>query len=233
MPAPDNDIDEPYDGPGAYATQRQDTPVPSSGLEEEPIPLVSLKPSRAAPNLRQAMNGAAAHDADNELLGALFERMHELSFAPSLGDGAEFVLSVLADTIPCAGVIIHVIDPVDHQLVVVRAHGPNSQRILLSRTPQSEPRLEPALRQQGSTPSPPPVTRHHDPAATATLWQRLGVTVQHSLCGPSVHTGSLVALIELANPTRGGDFHEDEINALDYICDQFADFVAERPVGFD
>ena len=40
-------------------------------------------------------------------------------------------------------------------------------------------------------------------------------------------------MIELGNPLGGKPFHETEINALDYICGQFAEFVASRPVVLD
>ena len=36
-----------------------------------------------------------------------------------------------------------------------------------------------------------------------------------------------------ANPAGGEAFHDGEVNAVDYICEQFADFVASRPIVID
>jgi hypothetical protein len=246
MPAPhvelgdaeDPDFARPRGGPDAAADfARPETPPPGSGLEEDPIPLVSLKPSRpASPSVARTTAGSVGRRADNdELLGVLFERMHELLFAPGIMEGADYVLAVLAEAIPCEGAIIHVFDRDDHSFVVLAARGPNSERILLSRTPESEPRLKAVLRREGALPSDAPDAgpAHRREVGGASLWQRLGITVEHSLCGPALHERGHIGLIELANPRGGGPFHESELNALDYICEQFADFVAQRPIVFE
>jgi hypothetical protein len=37
-------------------------------------------------------------------------------------------------------------------------------------------------------------------------------------------------LIELVNPAGDAPFHPNELNALDYICEQFAEFLSNRPI---
>jgi GAF domain-containing protein len=61
----------------------------------------------------------------------------------------------------------------------------------------------------------------------------VGLALREVLCGAVRQGGRYLGMIELANPLGGAPFHETEINALDYICEQFADFVASRPVVLD
>lgn len=234
MPAPGNDVSElePY----ADVRQPEPTPTPVSGSgEEEPIPLVSIRPSRAAPPA-PALSVVDERAEEDELLGTLFERMHELLYAPSITAGADFVLSVLAETMPCAGAIVHVFDRNDRTFLVVRAQGPNSERIVLSRTPENDARLGEVLRRARSTPSippPDPAATRRDAVPTASLWQHLGIDAQHTLAGPALHERSVVGLIELANPEHGGSFSDSESVALDYVLEQFADFVVKRAAELD
>jgi hypothetical protein len=233
MPAPGNDVSElePYED----ARRPLLTPTPASGSgEEEPIPLVSIRPSRAAPPAA-ALSVVDRRAEEDELLGALFERMHELLYAPSITAGADFVLTVLAETMPCAAAIVHVFDRNDRTFLVVRARGPNSERIVLSRTPDDDPRLGEVLRRARSTPSIPPDagSARREALGGATLWQRLGVEARHTLAGPALHERSFVGLIELANPERGGPFSDSESVALDYVLEQFADFVVKRAAELD
>jgi GAF domain-containing protein len=59
------------------------------------------------------------------------------------------------------------------------------------------------------------------------------VKVKHSLSGPVRQGGRYLGLIELANPSGGDPYHESEANALDYICEQFAEFLVNRPIVLD
>jgi hypothetical protein len=236
LPAPLNDIDElePYEG--TRAPEPSPTPV-TRVREEVPIPLVSIRPSRpVSPSTAPRAVEASTETDDDELLGALFERMHELLYVPSITAGADFVLDVLAEKMPCEGAIVHVFDRNDRSFLVVRARGPNSARIVLSRTPENDPRLGEVLRRARSTPSTPPP----DPSAasrpsvsTATLWTRLGVQPRHTLAGPALHERAYVGMIELCNPTSGRPFRESESVALDYVLEQFADFVVKRAAELD
>ena len=38
---------------------------------------------------------------------------------------------------------------------------------------------------------------------------------------------------DILNPLGATPFHQGEINALDYICEQFAEFLANRPIVLD
>ncbi len=165
-----------------------------------------------------------------DLIGELFEGMHQLRFMPDTVSGAEYVLNVLSNVMPSSGILVHVFDINTRQFVVVRALGPSSASLLLRKTADTFPIFREAFR-RGRTihfPKLVPGDGFEDGRFGA-----LGVDASSALCGPVKEGGRYLGVIELANPAGGVPFHDGEVNALDYICEQFADFVATHPVIID
>ena len=42
--------------------------------------------------------------------------------------------------------------------------------------------------------------------------------------------GRYLGLLEVVNPLGDAPFHQTEQNAIDYVCEQFAEFLANRPI---
>lgn len=163
--------------------------------------------------------------ASEELIGTLFERMHELHYLPSIGAGAAFVLEMIEEHIPCDAALIHVLDIDAREFVVARALGPGSRDVLLSRTPAAGSRQEEALRRQ--------VTLELDVASAGdrdTLWPTLGVDVARAVCAPVHQSSRDLGAIELGRLASRPAFSRGQLSALEYICDQFAEFIADRPL---
>lgn len=165
-----------------------------------------------------------------DLIGELFEQMHQLHFMPDMVAGAEYVLGVILRVMPSEGILIHVFDINTRQFVVVRASGPNARGVLLHRTPDTFKLFRDVFRRSSAA-----VVA--DASADANFhggrWERLGVTVKSALCGAVKQGGRYLGVIELANAAGGAPFQVSEVNALDYICGQFADFVASKPLVID
>ncbi len=159
--------------------------------------------------------------AGEEMIGALFERMHELSYLPDIATGAAYVLETVEEFIPCNAALIHVFDIDTREFVVVRALGPHSRDVLMRRTSGGGSHLEDALRRQ---------TTVQLSAPSQPLWRALGVEPEHVLCGPVHQNGRYLGAIELAREAERGSFNDGQVSALEYICEQFADFVADRPL---
>jgi hypothetical protein len=70
----------------------------------------------------------------------------------------------------------------------------------------------------------------HDPRVNASRWQAVGVAPTAALFGAVQQGGRYLGLIELVNPQGGTPFHLTELNALDYICEQFAEFLSKKPI---
>lgn len=56
---------------------------------------------------------------------------------------------------------------------------------------------------------------------------------RHAHVGAVQLGGRYLGAVELLNPPGGEPFTENEANALDYICEQLAEFLASRPIVLD
>jgi GAF domain-containing protein len=163
------------------------------------------------------------------LIGELFELMHELHFARDLVAGADFVMGVLAEVLPCEVAMIQVFNINTRQFVVIRAHGNGLESALLHATPDSDPMLADDMRRGRSR----AFKTEGDSRFASGRFKSLKAPLRELLCGPVRQGGRYLGTVELGNPAGGTPFHESETNALDYICEQFAEFVASRPVVLD
>jgi hypothetical protein len=176
---------------------------------------------------RPRLSTPARRRAGEDLISELFELMHELHFMRDVAAGADFLLSVLNEVLPCEGVLIHVFDINTNHFVVVRAKGPNARAVLLQRLPDQDPLALSVMR------SPQAVSvkdAANDARFTGPRWQAVGVAPKAALCGAVRQGGRYLGMIELVNPEGGTPFHASELNALDYLCEQFAEFLSNRPI---
>jgi hypothetical protein len=196
------------------------------------IPLMREKMASqpAGPRSSRPRLPAVRRRAGEDLIGELFETMHDLHFMRGVADGAEFMLAAVESIVPCDGVLVHVFDINTRQFVVVRAKGPGAMQVLLHRTPDSEPFFSAVMRRPGS------VAFHDvqkDPRVLGPRWEALGIKPERALCGPVRQGGRYLGMLEVANPLGGAPFHQTEQNALDYVCEQFAEFLVNRPIVLD
>jgi hypothetical protein len=61
----------------------------------------------------------------------------------------------------------------------------------------------------------------------------MGVKPTVALFGAVQLGGRYLGAIELANPVGGSPYSEHEAHALDYICEQLAEFLVNRPIILD
>jgi hypothetical protein len=96
----------------------------------------------------------------------------------------------------------------------------------LFRTPDSDPVVLEVMRQRSV------VSNGAAPVHSA-AFERLGVQAKQVLSAAARHGGRYLGFIEHANPSGGAPFHDAEKHALEYVCEQFAEFVASRPLILD
>jgi GAF domain-containing protein len=176
-----------------------------------------------------ATAGAQRRGSGDDLIAELFERLHELVFAEGIVAGASYVLDVLLDVIPCELALVHVFDLNTRKFVVVRSHGPGLERALLEATADTDPLIAEVMHKAQAV----QVDAAADPRLQNGRWRAAASPLRHVLCGAVRQGGRYLGLIELGNPAGGTPFAKNEINALDYACEQFAEFVATHPVVID
>lgn len=205
--------------------------VPSNGagrvvdaalLNTQPLTVPSVPAAQARASRPRSV--VVRRRIGEDLIGELFELMHELHFARDIAQGSDFVLNVLEEIIPSEISLIHVFDINTRNFVVVRARGPGTEKVMMRATPDSDSQIVELMRRDRALAHRPNGQSEHG------CWGLLGNGVSEVLSGAVRQGGRYLGLVELANPLGGTPFHESEINAFDYICAQFADFVASRPI---
>lgn len=166
--------------------------------------------------------------AGEELLGALFERMPELMYLPDIAAGADYLITILEEHIPCDGVLIHVFDIAASEFVVVRALGPNAAEVALICTSSTDSHLAEASRRATTL-----ELTAAEAMSSPVLWEALGLDIASALCSPAHQNQRYLGAIELGREAASGPFSDAEIHALEYVCEQFADFIANRPLELD
>jgi hypothetical protein len=207
------------------------SPVLEVTFDSTPFNAAPAAERKSAPDVERASRPRNAvpgrRRAGEDLISELFEVMHDLHFMRDVAGGAEFVLSVLNEVLPCEGVLIHVFDINTNHFVVVRAKGPNAKGALLQRMPDQDPLPLSVMRSAQAVSVKDAAT---DARFSGPRWQLVGVAPKVALCGAVRQGGRYLGLIELVNPAGDAPFHLSELNALDYICEQFAEFLSNRPI---
>lgn len=192
---------------------------------DEVLPLQKKKARDSRPSLKRT-----GDPSSDDLILDLFERMHELHFMADVVNGSEFVLRVVKHTLPSAFVLIHVFDINTKNFVVVRQLGGNGEKLLMFQTPDTDPLVRKVMRASRTL---------NVPEADAAnelgdgRWKVAGVPIGPLLVGPVKQGGRYLGMIEIGNPTGAKAFADTEANALDYICEQFAEFLTNRPIVLD
>jgi GAF domain-containing protein len=113
--------------------------------------------------------------------------------------------------------------------VVTSTHGEGAQRLLLKRHPEGDPVLIAAMRKRRALVFDNAATSD---AAALERYQMVG-GVKSLVVAPVMQAGRFLGAIELADPLDGDPYTEADGNALSYIGEQFAEFVAARGVVTD
>lgn len=211
--------------PAPAAEPKSDAQAVAIPLTREKMPSQPSSARASKPRLP-----AVRRRAGEDLIGELFETMHELHFMRGVADGAEFMLAAVDSIVPCDGVLIHVFDINTRQFVVVRAKGPGAMQALLHRTPDTDPFFHAVMRRPGCVAVQDVAS---EPRVLGPRWEALGVQPVRALCGGVRQGGRYLGLLELINPLGDAPFHQTEQNAVDYVCEQFAEFLVNRPIVLD
>ncbi|MDX2054955.1 MAG: hypothetical protein SFV15_21310 [Polyangiaceae bacterium] len=199
--------------------------VEGPAATEAPVPGVAV----AAPVIHAQALAPVIHaqprDPVADLVSDLFDTMHELSYQRGVTEGAEFVLGVTSKLIPVKYCLVHVFDINANEFVLVRASGERHERALLSRISDREPWVVGAMRRDAPT--------LLTDAGGQARWQVLEFAPSKVVLVPVRLGGRYLGLLELADPADGGEFFENELNALSYIGERFAQFLADRPIVLD
>jgi hypothetical protein len=198
------------------------SPVEAAGSPPQPA---ASQPRRSSAT-RSRDPGARLRGED--LIADLFEAMHDLHFLRDAIEGGDFCLAQAMDRLPCQVGLIHLYDIDRREFVITSAQGPGASALLLRRHAESDPMLSRAMRArkavvtsvaEGEMPS---IDRYQSSGGARSV-----------IAAPVMQAGRFLGAIELLNPVDGQPFTEIEGNAVMYIAEQLAEFVATRGVVTD
>jgi GAF domain-containing protein len=139
------------------------------------------------------------------------------------------MVATLSQVIPAEAVLVHVFDINTRHFVVASAKSPTAERVLSCRTPDQDPFFADVMRHEAAFVLSDTAS---DPRFVGGRWELAGVEPRSVLCGPVRQGGRYLGLVEIANPEGDTPFQPGEVYALDYVLEQFADFLASRPLAF-
>jgi hypothetical protein len=166
--------------------------------------------------------------AGEDLIADLFEAMHELHFLRDAVEGGEFCLALGMGKIPSRAGLVHLYDIDRREFLVTNTRGAASG-LLLHRYPENDPMLSGAMRRRRSI-----VLTDASQSEARGLDRYLAIGGARSvIVAPVMQAGRFLGAIELLNPLDDQPFTESDGNAVTYIAEQFAEFVATRGIVTD
>jgi hypothetical protein len=201
-------------------------PAPMVTAETMPAPASPPVPSSPQPDdaYGELRGPRTERPRDDRLMGALFEALHDLHFSADVREGAAFVQRVLREKMRAGTILVHVHDINSRHFVVMSAHGSRAAALVDYATPEDDAFVAEIMKSDGAA-----LFAASDPRLARGRW--LLVEPRRSvLCAPAVVDGRYLGLIELADPEDGTELGEDDRNALTYVANAFARFLAQRGI---
>jgi len=164
----------------------------------------------------------------DELLTDFFESSSDLEFVQDALEGADFVLTLALEKIPCEAGIVSFFDMNRREFVIVRQRG-GQRRALLSSIPEKAEIPHRAMR-SGQTVV---IAVTNGELASDTRWAAMGVAPHSALCAPVQLGGRYLGLLELVNPADNAPFDAADGNAMSYLGQQLAEFLGSRSISID
>ena len=203
------------------------TPAPAGVLGVEKAPDFTPPPARAATpsSMRLPAAKPGGRVSGDELIGALFEAMHDLHFLRDAIEGAEFCLQLANEAIPSRASFAHFYDMEKREYVLVRTRGRDTKDLVGKRHLEGEPLLAAAVKARRA------MVRGADDAMSSRYTAVGGA--KSLVVAPVFVAGRALAVLEIVNALDGAPFTQDEANAMNYIAEQFAEFLSSRGVVLD
>lgn len=213
--------------PGAFAAPPPPPPPPAAVPSTPPrAPSSSSGQYAAAEGTGRRRALGDKRVAGEDLIAQLFEEMHALHFLGDALEGGHFCLAVAMEKLPARGAYLHLYDIDKREFVLVCTRGAGTETVLLSRTGEGDSLLAGAMRKRRAL-----VVNGEadDPGMGASRFAPLG-GAKRAIVSPVMQAGRFLGAIEIVNPIDGAPWSELDGNAISYMAEQYAEFVAARGV---
>lgn len=208
--------------------------TPPPGVSAPASSRSRLTPTAKSPSsarLSARMLNAQGRLTGDELVGALFEAMHDLHFLKDALEGADFCLGLANEMIPSGGGYCYFYDLDKREYVVACTLEGSARTLLSSRFTNADPIAVRAMKKKRALIITPTEEAPVDGANAA----RYGSTgaLKSSIFVPVLQGNLRLGALELINPLDQQPFTDDDANGMNYIADQFAEFLGSRGIMLD
>ena len=205
-------------------TMRSAEPAPDAPLNAT-VKLGSQPPQAAV--MRPGSKPTPFPGAD-ELIVDIFESVHDLHFLRDMYEGADFVVALAVDKLRSQLGIAQLYDINRREFVVTRAVGPGAEKAVGTRTPERDPLLLEIMSRR----TPFVIDAMKDPRVKTPRWEKLGGDPKWVLVCSVAQGGRFLGILEVALSVEGKTYSKGHHDALAYISQSFAEFVAGRGLLF-
>lgn len=205
--------------------------TPPARSPSTPPPRAGSSPSlnKAAATTTKSTPPKARVRSPEELMKELEGASTDLHFLSDALEGADFVISILAEQLPSELILVWFHDAEKRELVLVRQQGGKHDR-LLARMPDRSGLAQAAISNKKALVI---TDAQKDPRAVDARWKAFGVDPKSIAIAPAIGGGKTLGLIEIVNPTGGGRYATAEGNALTYVGRELAEFLGIQGVVLD
>jgi hypothetical protein len=227
-----------FSPPPVFTPPQQSAPpaqaLPAVASSQAPAFAPSQAPAFSPPAASQPLPpansaGPAGRIYGEDLIADLFESMHDLHFSRDAVEGGDFCLALAMAKLPSLAGIVQLYDINHREFLVTNTRGEGTDKLLLHRFPETDSLLAAAMRKRRAV-----VIGNALDSDAATNERYVAIGGARSLIiAPVMLAGRFLGAIELLNPVDGEPFTESDGNAVSYIAEQLAEFVAERGVVTD
>ncbi len=223
-------------GSGSKNRHHRSPPPPAS--EDELLPPEEQAKREAAARDRASgmippVSKPGIRVGGEDLITDLFEAMSELHYLDDALQGAGFVLRLALEKLPSEAGLVSLFDIDTREFVVVQQTGGKTSGLLLRLSERSELQRKAMRSTKAIVLSAIEDSSLTDGGKVDPRWEKIGILPRSLICAPVERGGRYLGLIELANPLDGKGFSEADGNALEYIGEQYAEFLSERGVLID
>ena len=157
-----------------------------------------------------------------EILGELFERTQDMYGCADLREAANFVLDLAMKTVESESGAVFISDINKNDLYFAAARGPKADEVMDFRVPVGMG-IVGFCAQSGVSLAVSDVDK--DPHFYAAITKSLGYKTTSILCSPAQVEGRVFGALELINKAGGNTFTANEVNVLNFLAHEFADYL--------
>lgn len=214
-----------FDGSATMPMAPAQAIPPPAVLGVEKAPDFTPPPGRLQSSSRIPIPKVGSRTNGDEVIALLFEAMHDLHFLRDAIEGADFCLQLAQEVIPSRAGFAHFFDLEKREFCLVRAKGESTGELIGKRHLEGEPILSAAVKAKRA------VVRGTEDTMTNRYIVIGGA--KSLVLAPVLVAGRTLAIFEMVNPNDGAPFTQDEANAMNYIAEQFAEFLSSHGLVFD